>query len=416
MSCGTTNSDVLEDKAENYEKCDEYCTANNCINDKDMNRLKCTKCLRSVHYGCSQLPAYQIQTILDKCRHFHCISCVEVSKDLIAILNTTNSLNRSKDIDELTMSLRRVSIDNNKKLENNDRVRQRETNYRRTVMELNREIAQHKKKIKEFQKEEEKFKAIIAQCDKSDTSENIENIVEKVEDIVEKKMEKLSKSVMKSFADSLKETLISEAKKNRELVEDKIEQFVEVSNTYAQAAQNGLPANKENKKILEKELQKVIRDVKNDDLAEEKERNRRACNFIIHGVVEERKRDKTQQQYDEELIKRLLRTVHDESALKWHTRIGEAHTEKNRPIKVHLRSESDKKKVMSNLTKLKGKEVYNGLSVKSDYTTNERELIRDYVTKARDLNSKENEDSRFIWRVRGEPKNGLCVKRLIKKK
>ena len=113
MSCGTKNTDVLEDK-ETSEKCGEYCTANNCINDKDFNRLKCTKCLRSVHYVCSQLPAYQIQTIMDKCRHFHCISCVEVSKDLVTILNTTISLDQSKDIEELTKSLRSVSIDTTK--------------------------------------------------------------------------------------------------------------------------------------------------------------------------------------------------------------------------------------------------------------------------------------------------------------
>ena len=79
-------------------------------------------------------------------------------------------------------------------------------------MDLNREISQQKKKIKEFQQEEEKLKATIAQCNRNDTQENI---VEKVGNIVEKKMEKLSKSVMKSFADSLKETLISEVKKNR---------------------------------------------------------------------------------------------------------------------------------------------------------------------------------------------------------
>ena len=71
---------------------------------------------------------------------------------------------------------------------------------------------------------------------------------------------------------------------------------------------------------------------------------------------------------------------------------------------------------MSFLAALKGKELFNGMSVKPDYTIVEREIIRDYVDKAKDLNSKEPEDSKYVWRVRGEPKNGLGVKRLLKNK
>ena len=62
------------------------------------------------------------------------------------------------------------------------------------------------------------------------------------------------------------------------------------------------------------------------------------------------------------------RRVRDEAAMKWFTRIGDYNPEQLRPIKIHLRSEDDKKKIMSNLVKLKGVSVFNGLIAEPDYT------------------------------------------------
>ena len=36
------------------------CTLATCLSDRDKFKLKCTKCLRLVHYACTQLPPYQI--------------------------------------------------------------------------------------------------------------------------------------------------------------------------------------------------------------------------------------------------------------------------------------------------------------------------------------------------------------------
>ena len=61
-------------------------------------------------------------------------------------------------------------------------------------------------------------------------------------------------------------------------------------------------------------------------------------------------------------------------------RLGEAKKENEpgrRPIKIVMKSKEDKDKVMKNLGRLKGTERYFGkISVKDDYTTNEREQIR----------------------------------------
>ena len=56
-------------------------------------------------------------------------------------------------------------------------------------------------------------------------------------------------------------------------------------------------------------------------------------------------------------------------------------------------------------------EQFKKLSVTDDYTEEERHLIRTWVQKANVKNCEENDNSTFVWKVRGTPKNGL---RLVK--
>ena len=71
---------------------------------------------------------------------------------------------------------------------------------------------------------------------------------------------------------------------------------------------------------------------------------------------------------------------------------------------------------MSNLRNLKDKKMYNGISITDDYTVTERKMIKEYTIKAKEKNSIEGENSDFVWKVRGTPKNGLVVKRFKKVK
>ena len=89
---------------------------------------------------------------------------------------------------------------------------------------------------------------------------------------------------------------------------------------------------------------------------------------------------------------------------------------KRRPLKLSLNTEEDKNKIMDNLRNLKDNESYYGLSVTHDYTMAERQLIKEKANEAKAKNSKEPENSIYCWRIRGTPKNGLILKRLLKKK
>ena len=64
------------------------------------------------------------------------------------------------------------------------------------------------------------------------------------------------------------------------------------------------------------------------------------------------------------------------------------------------------------LKNLKGNEEYRGISIKEDYTLNERQLIKVYVEQAKALNALEKaKKSTTVYKVRGTPKNGLFLKR-----
>ena len=77
---------------------------------------------------------------------------------------------------------------------------------------------------------------------------------------------------------------------------------------------------------------------------------------------------------------------------------------------------TEKDLVMSNLWKLKhAAENLKRLRITDDYTQNERSLIREWVDKANEENGKE-ENSQYIFKVRGTPKNGLFLQKFTRKK
>ena len=71
---------------------------------------------------------------------------------------------------------------------------------------------------------------------------------------------------------------------------------------------------------------------------------------------------------------------------------------------------------MKNLRNLKDQKEYQGISVKDDYTVAEREIIKEFVQEAKKRSAAESEDSQFIWKVFGTPKDDTLLIRRIPKK
>ena len=96
--------------------------------------------------------------------------------------------------------------------------------------------------------------------------------------------------------------------------------------------------------------------------------------MIIHGV-QEVDAEKQKENY-ENFITSFLRVLGVETAPESIVRLGKADTNKNRPLKIKLRSETEKDTVMSRLPNLKNSEdMFRRISVTEDYTIEERQEI-----------------------------------------
>ena len=206
----------------------------------------------------------------------------------------------------------------------------------------------------------------------------------------------LQTSIDKRFSDM--HELITEKKKEDDNPNSKVASSVTYANIIGESQSESTPTS----------FRAIMMATKNEELAEEAEKKRRECNLIIHGKEENGDDDKL-------FVQNLNKQISVGSVkINQIMRVGEIKANKIRPLKVVLSSPDEKNKVLYSMKNLKGNELYKGISVTDDYTINEREMIREFVKKAKKENEKEDKESNYIWRVRGCPKNGLTIKRLTK--
>ena len=206
----------------------------------------------------------------------------------------------------------------------------------------------------------------------------------------------LQTSIDKRFSDM--HELITEKKKEDDNPNSKVASSVTYSSIVGESQSESTPTS----------FRAIMMATKNEELAEEAEKKRRECNLIIHGKEENGDDDKL-------FVQNLNKQISVGSVkINQIMRVGEIKANKIRPLKVVLSSPNEKNKVLYSMKNLKGNELYKGISVTDDYTINEREMIREFVKKAKKENEKEDKESNYIWRVRGCPKNGLTIKRLTK--
>ena len=103
--------------------------------------------------------------------------------------------------------------------------------------------------------------------------------------------------------------------------------------------------------------------------------------------------------------------VTSEIVIRDYQRFGKPSSPKNRPIKIVFNSAAEKEVIMKHLKYLKCQSKYTGLSVTNDLTKLERETFSSMAKMAKE---KSSADSKYFWRVRGSPKNGLFFKKFEK--
>ena len=207
--------------------------------------------------------------------------------------------------------------------------------------------------------------------------------------------------------DSLQENLMKIVNEKR-ISDKRIE--TERPLSYAETTASHLPLEKSSQEQLSVEsFQSIMTATRNAEIAEQKDREERACNIILHGR-EENVNSKNDVLFLDEFLEEVRGKPQSIKLLK---RIGKAES-KIRPIMISFHNEQDKQKTMMNLRNLKGNKYFKEISVTEDYTVYERQIMKEYRKAAREKNSLEPEDSKFVWKTKGNPRNGLVLKRFVK--
>ena len=126
-----------------------------------------------------------------------------------------------------------------------------------------------------------------------------------------------------------------------------------LSQTYSDCAKKSLPASEP--RVIFRE---VLRETKNEELIQERERESRAKNIIIHGFPETDYTDIEKEKEDNtKLVNGLLDTLQLEETYVKITRLCQRKDDKTLLLKISMTTLNEKQLIMSNLRKLKNVSV-----------------------------------------------------------
>lgn len=255
--------------------------------------------------------------------------------------------------------------------------------------EMSKKVNELQVRLTEREAELEETREILAQSEyiTTTTKKSVdEDFLDKVSTLVESKMKTLEEKF---------ETM-------QKKMEQKNEEVKKVTLSFSDAVTKNLDRN------LDKTfLTSAIQDSKNTDRIIETERNKREKNLILHGVPEMSDTD------DKAYVKSLLALIGVNIEPTDIVRLGKENDNgRLRPIKLTMSSIEHKNLILSRLVNLRNAEdEYRRISIKEDYTFEERELVRNWKKKVDERNKAENSSE---WRLRGDPKNGLRIVKINK--
>ena len=153
------------------------------------------------------------------------------------------------------------------------------------------------------------------------------------------------------------------------------------------------------------DFRRVLLETQNEEKIQQSQRDARSKNIIIHGIAEADPSD------DTNIIKELTSVLDCGVTPSSIIRVGKKKEQGSRPLKIIMSTVNDKECIMGSLGKLKNApDNLRRISVTDDYTQEERESIRQKVAEAKQMTETKGE-GKYIWRVRGTPKNGLILRR-----
>ena len=404
------------------------CTPNACTQDDDQYKMECAECHRLLHYKCTQLPKFQVQLFLTKgYRKFICVNCVEIPEYLEEIIPHVHAppVSPTKTMIELTSVLNLCAVENESFKVNNIALTNEANNLRaefdiqvialkkhkEDVTQLQSEIAMYKNSMKALEENEAKLKTIINNQEKDyrtqqETFNQAGNpdfdAISKLEEVMKRKLEEVRTTMVSKVKITIDEKLTT--------VDNKMA-TINPGNEIIEVGTSGSTFSKVLQ--LPTEVKQIMQDAKNEEKVQEKEQEGRAKNFIIHGADEVGNNIDEIKVNDIEYIAQILMKIGTNSKPESIARLGKPNETNKRTMKIVMNTRQDKERVMANLNKLKDtEEEFGKIRITDDYTNTEREQIRMWVKKAEE---KSSSDTKRVYRVRGDPKNGLRLVSFLRK-
>lgn len=425
------------------------CTNDECFDnnkdisdDQEQHMLHCNSCKRQVHLQCTQLPPYQLKRFLTFGKGFSpyiCSKCVEVP-DYLKKMNSQESLEEIKGKYDkalkIVLNFRSEVKTLKETLQRKDKELSEVKDKLQKVSDLNAPLTKQKQKKRRFNEEDASEEDSVIDRLRQQ-NESLNERLDERENALDEALQKLADIDCPTLESNENKILLSQIERS---VQNKIEGMQDIlismineklesstkntdkkSTSWASVTTGETSSDLSNDNVQEthnrqitpvvQELRSIMMSTRNEEMAEQREKKERVCNIIIHG-----KEESDQQNGDRAFVSRMIQLVSVGIKPKSITRIGRDDTHRKRPIKVVFQTEQDKENILGNLSNLKGFDEFKGISVTEDYTITERNIVKEFTEKARERNNQEPEDSSYIWRVRGTPKNGLVLKRLMKKK
>ena len=132
-----------------------------------------------------------------------------------------------------------------------------------------------------------------------------------------------------------------------------VDKVMNENKTYAESVKNMQPSSNIQCSPTDYiDFRTIMKEAKNEELAEESDKKLRKRNIMLHGVKEADSTDIVDSnKSDEEYVKSFIGALEVTPTCKSVFRIGRPGLNKNRPIKLVMSCEEDKNKILSSLTK-----------------------------------------------------------------
>ncbi len=253
---------------------------------------------------------------------------------------------------------------------------------------------------KHLEKRDEKIRDLQSRKNLEGTlTENKSHASNDMHKLINERFDKIEKSIDQLVSQNIRQ---HSPMVQVEKLETKLEEVISNNQSYADKINQNLEANT---------IASIMKETKNEELVQQRERKLRSCNIIIHGVEDAKENGPAK---DKEFVTALFAAIGVDHRPKTIVRLGRPDNNKCRPLLVTMNTDDEKDLVMTRLPNLKNAEDnLKKVSITDDYTVDERNEIKIWVEKAKKRNEDETGD--VIWKVRGTPKNGLRLAKFTKR-